>query len=259
MEWTIVTATLSSTGTPAFFIHPAEASHGDLGMMTNRDALLALSNTGNTPELSNIILYAQENSLPIIAITSNPKSALGLQANYNLVFSYDHEACPLDCAPTTSTTLTLALGDALALSLMKARGFTADDFNTFHPGGSLGHKLLRVKDVMHKGDRIPLVNKNETIQNVLVEMSSKFLGCVGVIDEDELVGIITDGDIRRVFSKNIYPKSAEEIMTKNPNVVDMNKRISEVLNIMNKNHITSMFVLANNKIQEIIHLHDCIK
>ena len=207
-----IAATLASTGSPAYFIHPAEASHGDLGMMTPDDAVIAISNSGNTAELTDIILYASENNMPLIGITRNADSFLGKHCDYLLQQPQLHEACPLDCAPTTSTTVQMALGDALAMCLLTARGFSKEDFRRFHPGGSLGHKLSLVRDLMHTGDAMPLLPLDAPMMSVLAEMTRKGFGCVGVMDGETLVGIITDGDLRRHMGPNILESTAEELM-----------------------------------------------
>ena len=251
-----IAATMASTGTPAYFIHPAEASHGDLGMMTPRDALIAISNSGNTAELSDILVYAQSHDLPVIAITGNPESPLGKRARFCLVLPAVHEACPLDCAPTTSTTMSLALGDALAMALMQARGFTPEDFKSFHPGGSLGQKLLRVRDIMHTGEDVPLCDVNDLMSTVIVEMSKKMLGCVGVTEEGVLVGIITDGDIRRAMCQNFLEKKAKELMTVSPYMVNEDATIEYTYNFMKKKKITSLFIILSDDTYGIVHIHD---
>ena len=251
-----VAATMASTGTPAYFIHPAEASHGDLGMMTPRDALVAISHSGNTAELSDILFYAQANNLPVIAITSNPKSPLGKHSTFCLVLPAVHEACPLDCAPTTSTTMSLALGDALAIALMQARGFTPEDFKSFHPGGSLGQKLLRVSEIMHIGDAVPLCDVNDLMSTVIVEMSKKMLGCVGVTDNKRLVGIITDGDLRRAMCPDLLSKKACEIMTVGPRTISASATLSEAHRFMTEKKVTSLFILIDDKQYGIVHIHD---
>ncbi|MBQ9537093.1 MAG: KpsF/GutQ family sugar-phosphate isomerase [Desulfovibrionaceae bacterium] len=251
-----VAATMASTGTPAYFIHPAEASHGDLGMMAPRDALVAISHSGNTVELSDILFYAQAHALPVIAITSNPLSPLGRHANYCLALPKIHEACPLDCAPTTSTTMSLALGDALAMALMQARGFTPDDFKSFHPGGSLGQKLLRVGDIMHTGNNVPLCDINDPMTTVIVEMSKKMLGCVGVTEEQNLVGIITDGDLRRSMCPDLLSKKAGDIMTVSPQTISKTASLDEAHRLMKTKKVTSLFILISERQYGIVHIHD---
>ncbi|MBQ7607772.1 MAG: KpsF/GutQ family sugar-phosphate isomerase [Desulfovibrionaceae bacterium] len=251
-----VAATMASTGTPAYFIHPADASHGDLGMMTPRDALVAISNSGNTSELSDILFYAQAHALPVIAITSNPESPLGKHATHCLVLPTVHEACPLDCAPTTSTTMSLALGDALAMALMRERGFTPEDFKSFHPGGNLGQKLLRVRDIMHTGQSVPLCDVNDPMSVVIVEMSRKMLGCVGVRDHGRLVGIITDGDLRRAMCPEFLTKRAEELMTVSPHTIDAEASVATARQKMKRLKVTSLFVHLEKDNVGIVHIHD---
>ncbi|MCR4666334.1 MAG: KpsF/GutQ family sugar-phosphate isomerase [Desulfovibrio sp.] len=251
-----IAATLASTGTPAYFIHPAEASHGDLGMMAPGDALIAISNSGNTAELSDILFYAQAHSLPVIAITSNPNSPLGKHADFSIVLPAIHEACPIDCAPTTSTTMSLAIGDALAMALMQARGFTPEDFKSFHPGGSLGQKLLRVRDIMHTGKEVPLCDVNDPMSLVIIEVSKKMLGCVGVADHGKLVGIITDGDIRRTMCPDFLSKKAGDLMTISPFTIDVDATIDEVRQSMREKKVTSLFVLLGDNELGIVHIHD---
>ena len=251
-----IAASMSSTGTPAYFIHPAEASHGDLGMMTPRDALVAISNSGNTVELSDILFYAQAHALPVIAITSNPESPLGKHATHCLVLPKVHEACPLDCAPTTSTTMSLALGDALAMALMRERGFTPEDFKSFHPGGNLGQKLLRVRDIMHTGPAVPLCDVADPMSVVIVEISRKMLGCVGVLDHGKLVGIITDGDLRRAMCPDFLTKRAEDLMTVSPHTIDVDASIESARHRMRNLKVTSLFVPLDETRVGIVHIHD---
>ena len=253
-----IAATMASTGTPAYFIHPAEASHGDLGMMTPRDGLLAISNSGNTQELSDILFYAQNHSLPVMAITSNPDSPLGKRATICLVLPKIHEACPLHGAPTTSTTMSLALGDALAMALMQARGFTPEDFKSFHPGGSLGQKLLRVGEIMHTGDAVPLCAIDDLMSTVIVEMSKKMLGCVGVTDQGRLVGIITDGDIRRAMCPDFLSKKAKDLMTVGPKTISADASLSEAHKFMTDKKVTSLFIVISDTQYGIIHIHDLV-
>lgn len=252
-----IAATLASTGTPAYFIHPAEASHGDLGMMSPRDALIAISRSGNTAELSDILFYADEHGLPVIAITSNAQSPLGKHAQLCLLLPALHEACPLDCAPTTSTTMSLALGDALAMALMRVRGFTPEDFKTYHPGGSLGRKLLKVKDVMHTGAALPLVKPNTPMSEVILEMTRKSFGCTGVIDNDgKLLGIITDGDLRRHMGNSLINLTAAEVMTIPPKYIEQNIYLKDAICIMKKNKISNIIVVKNNRAIGIINKFD---
>ena len=254
-----IAATLASTGSPAYFIHPAEASHGDLGMMTPDDAVIAISNSGNTAELTDIILYASENNMPLIAITRNADSFLGKHCDYLLQQPQLHEACPLDCAPTTSTTVQMALGDALAMCLLTARGFSKEDFRRFHPGGSLGHKLSLVRDLMHTGDAMPLLRLDAPMMNVLAEMTRKGFGCVGVMDGETLVGIITDGDLRRHMGPNILESTAEELMTRNPVCVDADALSAKAQGVMEQRKITCVFVVDDERRPlGILSMHDIL-
>lgn len=238
-----IAATLASTGSPAYFIHPAEASHGDLGMMTADDAVIAISNSGNTAELSDIILYAAQKGLPLIGITKNADSFLAKHSDYLLLQPQLHEACPLDCAPTTSTTVQLALGDALAMCLISARGFSREDFHMYHPGGALGHKLALVKDIMHSGNAVPLVHPDASMMEVLAEITRKGFGCVGIIDNNRLIGIVTDGDLRRHMCHNIMEFTAKELMTPNPVCIEGEALSAKAKEIMERKKISSVFVV----------------
>jgi arabinose-5-phosphate isomerase len=241
-----IAATLSSTGSPAYFIHPAEASHGDLGMMTEHDAVIAISNSGNTAELNDIILYAALKGLPLIGITKNPDSFLGKHCDHLLLQPQLHEACPLDCAPTTSTTVQVALGDALAMCLLSARGFSREDFHMYHPGGALGHTLALVQDVMHTGDAVPLIHPDAPMMEVLAEMTHKGFGCVGVVEDGRLAGIVTDGDLRRHMCSNVMEMKARDLMTPNPICVPVGTLGAKVLDIMERRKISCVFVLEKS-------------
>lgn len=255
-----IAATLASTGTPSFFVHPGEASHGDLGMLTEEDVVIAISNSGETKELSDIILYCKRYGIPLIAITKNPQSALGKAGDIVLKLPDNGEACPLGLAPTSSTTATLVLGDILAIALLERKGFTKTDFRQRHPGGKLGAFLQKVADLMHKGDEIPLIPDTASMQEALLTMTSKMLGCVGIINSSGcLEGIITDGDLRRCMSADIFNKKASEIMTRNPKTVDGDLLVAEALKMMNENHITQLFVLKDQKPIGILHMHDCLR
>lgn len=255
-----IAATLASTGTPSFFVHPGEASHGDLGMLTEEDVVIAISNSGETKELSDIILYCKRYGIPLIAITKNPQSALGKAGDIVLKLPDNGEACPLGLAPTSSTTATLVLGDILAIALLERKGFTKTDFRQRHPGGKLGAFLQKVADLMHKGDEIPLIPDTASMQEALLTMTSKMLGCVGIINSSGyLEGIITDGDLRRCMSADIFNKKASEIMTRNPKTVDDDLLVAEALKMMNENHITQLFVLKDQKPIGILHMHDCLR
>lgn len=257
-----IAATMASTGTPAQFVHPAEASHGDLGMVTRADALLALSNSGNTAELGDVLAHAKRLSLPIIAITARAPSALADAATATLLLPAAEEACPMGLAPTTSTTATMAMGDALAVALLERRGFSTDQFRALHPGGTLGRRLLLVRDVMHT--EIPLVDTDTPMSQALVAMTSKSFGCVGVRGTDgSLVGIITDGDLRRHMSGDLLHQPAAAIMTAEPRTIRAQALAVEALAVMNDNQITSLFVLPADHNHSapvgIVHIHDCLR
>ncbi len=257
-----IAATLASTGTPSFFVHPGEASHGDLGMLTNDDCVIAISNSGETKELSDIILYCKRYGIPLIAMTKNVNSTLGQAGDILLKLPDDGEACPLGLAPTSSTTATMVLGDILAVRLLERKGFTKTDFKQRHPGGKLGSFLKKVADLMHKGDEMPLVHEDTPMQDALLVMTSKMLGCVGVIDkEGNLVGIFTDGDLRRCLGPDILTKTAQDVMTRNPKTISADVLAVEALNTMNTTGkgITQLFVLQEGKPIGIIHMHDCLR
>ena len=255
-----IAATLASTGSPAYFIHPAEASHGDLGMMTPDDAVIAISNSGNTAELTDIVLYASQNNMPLVAITRNADSFLGKHSDHLLLQPQLHEACPLDCAPTTSTTVQMALGDALAMCLLTARGFRKEDFHRFHPGGSLGQKLSLVRDIMHTGAAMPLLHPDAPMMDVLAEMTRKGFGCVGVMDGETLVGIITDGDLRRHMGPNILESTASELMTRNPVCVGADMLSAKAQGIMEERKITCVFVVdEQHRPLGVLSMHDILQ
>ena len=255
-----IAATLASTGTPSFFVHPAEASHGDLGMLTEEDCVLAISNGGESKELSDIIVYCKRYGIPLISMTKNPDSSLGKAGDYLLRLPDCGEACPLGLAPTSSTTATAVMGDILAVCLLERKGFSKTDFKQRHPGGKLGAFLQKVSDLMHTGDAMPLVQDTADMQAAMLEMTSKMLGCVGIIDKDNhLLGIITDGDLRRFMSDDILHKKAIEVMTRNPKTTTADKLVAEAVNIMNGKKITQLFVIdENNHPLGLIHLHDCL-
>ena len=255
-------ATFSSTGTVAFFVHPAEASHGDLGMISDDDVVIAISYSGESKELSDILMYAKRHNIPLIAITRNPESSLGKNATLVLKLPDNGEACPLGLAPTSSTTATIVLGDVLAVNLMHRRGFSASDFRQRHPGGKLGAILCKVADIMHKGDEIPLLKDDTTMQDAFLAMSEKMLGCVGIInDNDELIGIITDGDLRRKMSPSLINEKVVDVMSSNPKVINQDALIVDAVNIMNNTGrgITNLFVVEDKKPIGVIHIHDCLK
>ncbi len=255
-----IAATFASTGTPSFFIHPGEASHGDLGMVTNQDVVILLSNSGETKELKDIIYYCKRFSIPIIGIIRRLESELTSASDIALVLPAIAEANLVN-APTTSTTMMLALGDALAVSLIDARGFNKEHFGVFHPGGKLGSNFIKVKDLMRSGNDLPLTSQDCKLSEALIEMTKKCLGCTGIVDQSQkLIGIITDGDIRRHIEENMLNKNVAEIMTKNPLTVEDNSLAVEALALMNQKSITSLFVVDQEKIVKgIIHIHDCLK
>jgi len=245
-----ISATLASTGTPAFFMHPAEANHGDLGMLTKQDILLAISNSGETSELLALIPVVKRMGVPIIAMTSNPQSTLGKYADVNLCIKVEQEACSLGLAPTSSTTATLVMGDALAVALLDARGFTSEDFALSHPGGSLGRKLLiKLEDVMVTEQSLPLVSEQQNLREVLLVISQKALGMAGVIDDDgQLLGIFTDGDLRRILDDriDIHKTKIHEVMTPSCITAKPEMLAAEVLTLMQKHKISSLFLTDNN-------------
>jgi arabinose-5-phosphate isomerase len=254
-----IAATLSSTGTPAFFIHPAEASHGDLGMITELDTVLALSNSGETRELSDIVAFTRRFKIPLISITQNEKSSLSKSADISIVLSKEEEACPNGLAPTTSSTMMLVFGDALAVTLLKKKGFSKHDFKLFHPGGKLGAKLMHVKDLMHTGDRVPLVNSGTRMSDALLEMTKKRFGCVGVLDaKNKLIGIVTDGDLRRSMTSDLLQKSVDDVMSKNPKTIDKESLVESAVSKMSGTITTLFIVDGNNKVAGILSIHDCL-
>lgn len=255
-----IAATMASTGTPAQFVHPAEASHGDMGMVTEADAVVALSNSGETAELADLITYSRRWHIPLIAITSRRQSTLGNAADVTLALPATGEAGALGLAPTSSTTMMLAVGDALALGLLEAKGFSAEDFHRFHPGGKLGQKLLRVVDLMHTEAEIPLVGEATPMSLALIEMTSKTFGCVGVADAaGKLVGIITDGDLRRHMGADLLSQKVSDVMTAHPLTITAQALAAEAVRIMNEKSITSLFVVDGAKPAGIIRLHDCLR
>ena len=255
-----VAATFASTGTPAFFVHPSEASHGDLGMITPADVVLAISWSGETVELKNILTFSRRFSVPLIAITSRADSALGKASDVALVLPKAKEACPHGLAPTTSTTMQLALGDALAMALLEAKGFTAHDFKVIHPGGSLGAQLKFVSDVMHKVDALPLAGAGETMAAAILTMTQKSFGCLGVVDADgKLAGIITDGDLRRHMGDHLMKAKTAEIMTKKPKTIGPGMLASAALDVLNKSRITALFVVEKGRPVGIVHVHDLLR
>ncbi len=255
-----IAATLASTGTAALFVHPAEASHGDLGMIRAEDAVMALSWSGQTPELASIISYARRFGVSLIAITSGADSALGSTAQFPLILPRLTEACPNGLAPTTSTTMQLAIGDAFAMGLLEARGFSAADFRVFHPGGKLGAQLLRAGDLMSGGDDLPLVPADAMLSQAIVAMTSRRFGIGGVVDaEGRLVGVVTDGDLRRAFNGGFVDQPVLKVMNPSPQVATPGALAPELVTMMNTRRITSLFVVSQDRPVGILHLHDLLR
>ena len=256
-----IAATLASTGTPALYVHPAEASHGDLGMVTRHDAVLALSNSGETSELTDIVTYTRRYEIPLVAITSRTESSLAEAADLALILPDVGEACPMGLAPTSSTTMMLAMGDALAVALLERKGFSSADFQIYHPGGKLGRQLMKVADLMHEGAAVPLVDPARPMGEVLLVMTQKSFGCVGIVDaEGVLYGIITDGDLRRHMEGGLLDRTAGEVMTAAPLTIRPGILAAEALRVMNDKKITSLFVVDEDKRAiGILHLHDCLR
>ena len=257
-----IAATLASTGTPSFFLHPAEAIHGDLGMISKEDAVLAISNSGETPELLAIIPTIKRWGNPIIAITNNENSKLAKAGDIHLYLNVKREACRLNLAPTSSTTATMALGDALAVALLEMRGFTSEDFAKFHPGGSLGKKLMKVGELMHTGEELPIVYPDTPLKEAVLVMSEKGFGAALVVDKNGgLIGILTDGDLRRFIESggSIDKCLVEKVMTKNPKYITKNQLLVEALEIMERYNITVLPVVEDKKPIGLLHLHDILK
>ncbi len=255
-----IAATLASTGTPAQFVHPGEASHGDLGMITRADAVLTLSWSGETAELANLIDYAKRFSIPLIALTSGPDSMLGRQADICIALPKTTEACPNGLAPTSSTTMQLALGDALAVALLEERKFTPSDFKNFHPGGKLGAGLVVVQDVMHTAAALPLAPVGTRMDEALIVMTEKGFGCLGVqSSDDRLAGIISDGDLRRHMSADLLSQNVEDIMTATPVTISADLVSGEALQIMNDRNIQCLFVCENERPVGLVRILDLLK
>lgn len=253
-----IAATFASTGTPAQFVHPAEANHGDLGMITRDDLVLAISNSGEAPELVHMISFTRRFAIPLIALTSRAQSTLAQEADTVLLIPALGEACGTGVVPTNSTTMTLALGDALAVALMEHRAFTAEHFREFHPGGKLGAQLSRVRDLMHDGEALPLVSEDTAMSEALLEISQKSFGIVGVIDPSgRLVGVVTDGDLRRNM-EGLLDKSARDVMTKAPKVIGPDALAQEALGMMT-GRILCLFVTEDERPVGLIHIHDCLR
>ena len=256
-----IAATLASTGTPAFFVHSTEANHGDLGMIARDDAILAISWSGETSELRGTLDYSKRFSIPLVALTADGDSTLAQHADVVLSLPREKEACPHNLAPTTSSLMLLALGDAIAVALLENREFTADQFGVFHPGGQLGAKLMHVRDLMHTGDSLPLVESGTQMMEAILQISEKGFGCVGVMEDDNLIGIITDGDLRRSLSNTLLDEKVEDVMTRDPQTVGGDMLTAEALELLNQREvkITALWVTEGKKPVGIIHIHDLLR
>ncbi|HAV6633809.1 TPA: arabinose-5-phosphate isomerase KdsD [Serratia marcescens] len=258
-----IAATFASTGTPSFFVHPAEASHGDLGMVTPQDIVLAISNSGESSEILALIPVLKRQQITLICMTNNPESSMGKAADIHLCIKVPQEACPLGLAPTTSTTATLVMGDALAVALLKARGFTPEDFALSHPGGALGRKLLlRVSDIMHSGDEMPHVSADASLRDALLEITRKNLGLTVICDDlMKIAGIFTDGDLRRVFDMgiNLHEAKIADVMTPGGVRVRPNILAVDALNLMQQRHITALLVADGDQLLGVVHMHDMLR
>lgn len=255
-----IAATLASTGTPAHFVHAAEANHGDLGMITKDDAVIALSWSGETSELNGIVQYTKRFSIPLVVMTSAAQSTLASHADIVLALPAQKEACPHNLAPTTSSIMNLAIGDAIAIALLENRSFSAADFSLYHPGGKLGAQLIKVGDIMHKADNIPIVETGTQMTQAIMQISQKGFGCVGVIDKQgKLCGIITDGDLRRNLSTDLLKEKVEDVMSKNPKTIEPDMLAMEALEHLNKSAITALMVAQDSRPVGIVHFHDLLR
>ena len=255
-----IAATMASTGTPALFVHPTEASHGDLGMITPHDAILALSWSGETAELGDLIRYSRRFRVPLVAMTGVEASTLGKAADIVLALPRVRESCPHDLAPTSSSLIQLLLGDALAVALLELRGFTASSFKIFHPGGKLAARLMSVQQVMHAGEEIPLVQRGTRMSDVLLAIAGRRFGCVGILDDKgRLVGVVTDGDLRRHMSANLLEMCVDDVMTANPITAEPDLLASSALELMNSRRITALFVVSDSRPVGIVHVHDLLR
>ncbi len=255
-----IAATLASTGTPAFFVHPVEANHGDLGMIARDDAIIAMSWSGESAELKGIIAYSRRFAIPLIAVTAGADSALARASDIVLLLPKMPEACPHGLAPTTSTLQQLVIGDALAIALLEMRGFTPDHFRTFHPGGQLGASLIKIRDVMHQGDEIPIVPAGTSMMDAVTAISRKRFGCAVIVNSDaSLAGIITDGDLRRRIGEDLPSKIVDQVMTRNPKTVGPDALAAGALQLIQAASITTLVVVEDNKVVGLVHLHDLLK
>ncbi|MDI2090104.1 KpsF/GutQ family sugar-phosphate isomerase [Commensalibacter oyaizuii] len=258
-----IQSTLASTGTPSLFVHPAEAAHGDLGMIQPKDGVIAISASGETQELASIIVHTRRFGISLIAITTNPHSTLAKESDIAMVLPQSKEACPLGLAPTTSAIMQLALGDAIAITLLKKRHFTASDFGTYHPGGRLGNKLKIVRDLMHTENEIPLGLPSMPMHEAIMEMTQKALGCIGIVSNDKkLIGLITDGDLRRTLDKDIRQLTTQDVMNTDPLTIHADMLAAEALHLMNNNKhpITCLFVVDHDHHPiGVLHIHDLLR
>ena len=255
-----ISATLTSTGTPSYFVHATEASHGDLGSIKKDDCVIAISNSGETSELNNIIQFTKRFNIKLISITSNSKSILHKNATFGILYKKPIEACPLNLAPTSSTSMSMIIGDCIAIALLELRGFKSNEFKRLHPGGNLGKDLKNLSEVMHTKKELPLAKLEEKMSKALITMTKKSFGCIGVINKNEqIVGIITDGDLRRKLNSKFFEKKASEIMTKNPTLANKNMLVGEAINLMNTKKITSLFICDKKRPLGIVHIHDLLR
>ncbi len=255
-----IAATMASTGTPAFFVHPSEASHGDLGMLTSEDVVVAISKSGESKELSDIVTFCKRYGISLIGIAQIKDSSLMKQSDIRLLVPDMPEACPLGVAPTTSTSTTMILGDAIAMALLEKKQFSEEQFKARHPGGKLGQSLIKVADLMHVGDKMPLINIEKPLKEAVEEMTKKKKGCVGILDDEgDLVGVITDGDLRRHLSNDFYGQAIKDIMTPNPIVIAKEMLAVEATSMLNKMEITNIFIGVGRKPIGVLHIHDCLR
>ena len=255
-----ISATLTSTGTPSYFIHATEASHGDLGSIKKDDCVIAISNSGETSELNNIIQFTKRFNIKLISITSNSKSILHKNATFGILYKKPIEACPLNLAPTSSTSMSMIIGDCIAIALLELRGFKSNEFKKLHTGGNLGKDLKHLSEVMHPKKELPIAKLEEKMSKALITMTKKSFGCIGVINKNEqIVGIITDGDLRRKLNSKFFEKKASEIMTKNPTLANKDMLVGEAINLMNTKKITSLFICNKKRPLGIVHIHDLLR
>ena len=255
-----ISATLTSTGTPSYFIHATEASHGDLGGIKKIDCIFAISNSGETSELNDIINYSKRFDIPLVSISSNKNSLLNKNSTIGIIYKKPIEACPLNLAPTSSTTISLVIGDCIAMSLLELKGFKSNQFKNFHPGGNLGKDLKKISEIMHTGQSLPLAKEMDKMNKTLITMTKKSFGCIGVISKSKkLLGIITDGDLRKKMNNKLFNLKASDLMTQNPTTGDKNMLVGEALNLMNSKKITNLFICEKNIPIGIIHIHDLLR